>query len=45
MVFATWVDLVGGAARTTDPVGPAFPSDFFVTFTFIKEVVEAAHDG
>jgi hypothetical protein len=38
-------DFVGRAARTTHPVGPTFPSDFFVTFTFIDEVVEAAHGG
>jgi hypothetical protein len=38
-------DLVGRATRTTHPVGPADPSDFFVTFFFIDEVVEAAHGG
>jgi hypothetical protein len=38
-------DFVGRATRTTHPVGPAYPSDFFVTFFFIDEVVEAAHGG
>jgi hypothetical protein len=38
-------DFVGRATRTTHPVGPAYPSDFFVTFSFIDEVVEAAHGG
>jgi hypothetical protein len=44
MVLATPIDLVRGAARTTDPIGPAFPPDFFVTFTFIQEFVQVAHD-
>jgi hypothetical protein len=38
-------DFVGRASRTTHAVGPADPSDFFVTFSFINEVVEAAHGG
>jgi hypothetical protein len=38
-------DFIGRATRTTHPVGPAYPSDFFVTFSFIDEVVEAAHGG
>ena len=38
-------DFVGRATRTTHPVGPADPSDFFVTFSFIDEAVEAAHGG
>jgi hypothetical protein len=38
-------DFVGRASRTTHAVGPADPSDFFVTFSFINQVVEAAHGG
>jgi len=32
-------DFVGRTSRTTHAVGPADPSDFFVTFSFINEVV------
>jgi hypothetical protein len=32
-------DFVGCASRTTHAVGPADPSDFFVTFSFINKVV------
>jgi hypothetical protein len=32
-------DFVGRASRTTHAVGPADPSDFFVTFSFINKVV------
>ena len=38
-------DFVGRATRTPHPVGPVYPSDFFVTSSFIDEVVEAAHGG
>jgi hypothetical protein len=38
-------DFVGRASRTTHAVGPADPSDFFVTFSFINQVVDAAHGG
>ena len=36
-------DAGGRATRTTHSVGPAYPSDFFVTLAFIDQVVEAAH--
>jgi len=38
-------NFVGRASRTTHAVGPADPSDFFVTFSFINPVVETAHGG
>jgi len=38
-------DFVGRATWTKHPVGQAYPSGFFVTFSFIDEVVEAAHGG
>ena len=38
-------DFIGRTTWTTHPVGPADLSDFFVTFSFIDEVVEAAHGG
>jgi hypothetical protein len=45
VVATTLGDFVGRATRTTYPVGPAYPSDFFVTFFFIDKVVEAAPGG
>jgi hypothetical protein len=45
MVLAAPVDLVGRAVRATHPTGPASISDFIVAFTFVYEVVEAAHGG
>jgi hypothetical protein len=43
VVMTTLGDSGGRATRTTHSVGPAYPSDFVVTFAFIDQVVEAAH--